>query len=43
MRLNTPLTERDTLRLGDAADPADSGASVVDLHTHAARREPPTS
>jgi hypothetical protein len=40
LRLNTPLTDRDVLRLGDPQFPAESSADVVDLHTHLARRDP---
>jgi hypothetical protein len=39
MRLNTPLTDRDVLRLGDGSEPSESTADIVDLRTHLARRD----
>ena len=39
MRLNTPLTDRDILRLGDEPRTPDSSADVVDLRDHLARRD----
>ena len=33
MRLNTPLTDRDILRLGDAPDVPEHSADVIDLRT----------
>ena len=39
LRLNTPLTDRDILRLGDAPLTPGSTAEIVDLRTHLARRD----
>jgi len=39
MRLNTPLTDRDILRPGDAPAAGESSAEVIDLHTHPGRRD----
>ncbi len=40
LRLNTPLTDRDVLRVGEPGTPGGSSAEVVDLHTRLARRDP---
>jgi hypothetical protein len=39
MRLNTPLTDRDVMRLGDGPEATESTADIVDLRTHLSRRD----
>jgi hypothetical protein len=39
MRLNTPLTERDVPRFGEAADVPAALAEIIDLREHMTRRE----